>query len=411
MSFQKTFSALFCALLIVGSLPGKVQAVMPLEAYEDAIAALIEAKIIDPGADVRPYSYVNRAEALKLIIRARNDFLPEVVKVSQAMPAMSLFPDVSQAQWYAPYLEVGFKYGLVKGFPDGRFWPSAGVRVSEAVSMLARAFEGQNVSSAAFLSSEDLPNREGEWYSGAVSTVLARGAVMPLSQLRTGAYMTRGELMDMIYRMRVAYGETAPTSGVAQIHVAPIVQAPVAAVQPSTPQHVPPIATVSSPQASTPHASDPVAQQFASTKPFAISIPSLGIQDLTITHPADTSTQKGVLEVLKHGVGHLFGNPGEGGKIMIYGHSSGYPWDLSKFTKIFRTINKTAIGDRVYVTKDGKLHVYEVKEKRTIPAADKTPFEPDDEGEELILYTCWPPDSISHRYLVVAKPVQTIALR
>ena len=96
---------------------------------------------------------------------------------------------------------------------------------------------------------------------------------------------------------------------------------------------------------------------------------------------------------------------------MIYGHSSGYPWDLSKFTKIFRGINEMKVGDRVYVTFSGKLYVYQVSEKKTIPAKDKTTFEPDEHGEQLVLYTCWPPDSITNRYLVYATPVDAVALK
>jgi sortase (surface protein transpeptidase) len=51
------------------------------------------------------------------------------------------------------------------------------------------------------------------------------------------------------------------------------------------------------------------------------------------------------------------------------------------------------------------VHTYVVREKKTVPAADLTSYQNDGEGEELILYTCWPPDSISQRYLVIADPV------
>ncbi len=146
-----------------------------------------------------------------------------------------------------------------------------------------------------------------------------------------------------------------------------------------------------------------------SGKPFAISIPSLGISDLTITHPGDPTTQKGLLAVLGSGVGHLFSYPGGDGKIMIYGHSSGYAWDVSKFTKIFRKINELNAGDRVYVTYKGKLHVYQVTYKQAVPSNDLKYFSGD--GEELILYTCWPPDSIKERFLVHATPVSDVAVK
>ena len=55
--------------------------------------------------------------------------------------------------------------------------------------------------------------------------------------------------------------------------------------------------------------------------------------------------------------------------------------------------------------------MYEVTREQTIAANDTAPFNDDGSGEELILYTCWPVDSVSQRYLVHAIPVETIALR
>jgi len=95
---------------------------------------------------------------------------------------------------------------------------------------------------------------------------------------------------------------------------------------------------------------------------------------------------------------------------MIYGHSSGYPWDVSEYTKVFRKINELTTGERVYVTYEGSLHVYEVSKKQVIDAKDVSPFN-DDGTNELILYTCWPRDGIKQRYLVHATEVETVALR
>ena len=140
-------------------------------------------------------------------------------------------------------------------------------------------------------------------------------------------------------------------------------------------------------------------------------MPSLGIKDLAVNHPQDPFTSQGVLEVLSRGVGHLFSYPGGGGKIMIYGHSSGYPWDVSQYTKIFRRVNELNPGDPIYVTYDGKLYTYEVTYEQAIDANDTSPFNDNGSGEELILYTCWPPDSIAQRYLVHARKIDAVALQ
>jgi LPXTG-site transpeptidase (sortase) family protein len=92
---------------------------------------------------------------------------------------------------------------------------------------------------------------------------------------------------------------------------------------------------------------------------------------------------------------------------MVYGHSSGYSWDVSQYTKIFRRVNELQAGDRVYVSYENRQYVYEVTHQQTIAPHDTTPFS--GQGEELILFTCWPPDSIKTRLLVHAKPVTDIA--
>lgn len=150
--------------------------------------------------------------------------------------------------------------------------------------------------------------------------------------------------------------------------------------------------------------------QFVSKKPFAITMPSLGITDLGIEHPADASSATSLLEPLQRGVGHLFAYPSEGSTVLVYGHSSNYPWDVSGFAKIFRGINKLKVGDRVYVTYGNKFVVYQVTGHETIPAGDLASVGATGDGEELVLYTCWPPDSVSQRYLVRAVPVGIYSL-
>lgn len=138
---------------------------------------------------------------------------------------------------------------------------------------------------------------------------------------------------------------------------------------------------------------------------FTITIPKLGIGPIDVISPEDPFSHNGLLAPLQNGLGHLFGNPGGGGKILIYGHSSSYPWDTSAYTKIFRRINELEPGDEVLIEFGGQQRRYQVTFEETVPAKDMSAYQDDGSGEDLILYTCWPPDSISQRYLVHAKPV------
>ncbi len=366
--------------------------------YGPVVEALQNDGIIDGGPieSLRLSYEINRAEALKVILKSQPKFASSLANAGGALPQISLFSDVDQSAWYARYIELGFRMKLVTGYPDGSFRPNYGVSTEEAAVMLMRAF-GDNTANAPFLSTQDLPNNAGQWYTGAVSMVNSQQGVMAGSRLQLGQNLTRGQLFDMVERVRIAHGYT-PNNTSVEIPTYSVGQGTTSSAQyqgGGTIQVV----------------HDSAALQYASAKQFAISVPSIGITDLTVTHPKDAFTQDGVLAPLQTGVGHLFAYPGEGSKVLIYGHSSGYPWDLSKYTKIFRTINKVAVGARVYVTYKGKLLVYEVTKKQTVLAKDRTAYQPDDKGEELILYTCWPPDSITHRYLIHAVPVETIALK
>ncbi len=352
--------------------------------YQATVDALQRDFVIDKGpiVDLRLAQNINRAETLKVILKAQTKFQSSLGTIAAALPTLSLFPDVDQHAWYAPYVELGFKTKLITGYPDGNFWPQRGVKVEEAAAMIARSFRTGS-GSVPFKTDPDLPNKEGQWYTNSISTIIANHGVMRGRDLHVGEYLTRADLFEMVQKMRIAYNALSPLQTQNSVQSGQLI-------------HV---------------GSDGAALQYASSKPFAITIPSLGITDLTITHPSDPFSQEGIVSILTNGVGHLFSYPGEGSKIMIYGHSSGYPWDISKYTKIFREINKMSIGSRIYVTYKNKIFVYQVNEKKTIPAKDRSLFEPDDSGESLILYTCWPPDSITQRFTVHAIPVETIALK
>ncbi|MFH1444403.1 MAG: sortase [Candidatus Peregrinibacteria bacterium] len=360
--------------------------------YEASFGELKTMGVVQGYADglARPHNPLNRAEALKVILSLDSAGKSRVAWYQGHLPAMPLFWDTDQAQWYAPFVEAAFEKSLITGYPDGSLRPGQYLRVEEAVALLMRTMgEGGGTGGTAELSSY-IENQSQQWYTQAINAAIRRNLIMHRGRLRLGAAITRGQFFDMAYRLSVVRSSrTTAFSGAEPDPVAVVAPAPVTygTVAPITAR------TVTS------------AIPYASEKYFAVSIPSIAISDLTVTHPQDPFSKNGILEPLKYGVGHLFGYPGAGGKIMVYGHSSGYPWDLSQFTKIFRQINRLTVGDRVYVTYAGKLHTYEVTHKQAVDAADTTPFNDNGSGEELILYTCWPPDSISQRYLVHALPV------
>lgn len=360
-------------------------------AYDAAFSYLSEQNIVTGYADgsARPNAPLNRAEALKVVLSLDVGLQERVQYYRTNLPPIPLFWDVEQNAWYAPSVEAAFEKSLITGYPDGSLRPGKLLTTEEAIALLMRSIgEGKTAGESAGLSLY-VENRSSEWFTSSINAAIQKNLIMHSGRLRLGTAITRGQFFDMAYRLHVVQSQkVASFTGVEP-------QAPVAPQARSTPQTV---ATTG-------------AASYASEKYFSVAMPTLGIQDLAVAHPQDPFSRDGILTPLQYGVGHLFGYPGGGGKIMIYGHSSGYPWDYSQFTKVFRQINKLKVGDRVYVTYSGTVYTYEVTFHETVDASDTSPFNDNGTGEELILYTCWPPDSISQRYLVHALPVGQVAAR
>jgi len=395
MPFRRSLTGILLPFFLVALPGGALAASFPDTegtVYEAAFGELREKGVIQGYADglARPEAALNRAEALKVILGLDRATKDRVDWYRQHLPAMPLFWDMDQSQWYAPYVEAAFEKSLLTGFPDGSLRPGQMLRVEEAVVLLMRTIgEGTGIGSDAILSPY-IENQSQQWYTAALNGAIRRNLIMHQGRLRLGTAITRGQFFDMVYRLSVVRDTgVASFSGAEPVLAQAVPPAPVTYVVPAARQTQ----------------TTPSSLPYASEKYFAISIPTIGISDLTITHPQDPFSKEGILEPLKFGVGHLFGYPGAGGKIMVYGHSSGYPWDLSQYTKIFRQINRLNVGDRVYITYSGSLYTYEVTQKQTVDASDTTPFNDHGNGEELILYTCWPPDSVSQRYLVHTLPV------
>ena len=362
--------------------------------YENAYAYLNSNDIVHgyPDGSGRPNVPLNRAEALKVIMTAKSEYKERSEWFKSNMPTLSLFYDVGVSEWFAPYIEAAFEKRIVTGYDDGTFKPGRLVSVEEAVTLLMRSF-GEVGSSVGMESSPYIENNPSQWYTPFINSAIKRNLVERRGKMFLGTAITRGQFFEMVYRMHtiqkqglVAFDDSnyVYVTG-SSLHV----------INASQPVSV----------------STAMNHPYGSEKYFSVTIPSANITDLTVTHPSDPFTKEGLLAPLKQGVGHLLGYPGKGGKIMVYGHSSGYPWDPSEYIRIFRQINELKPGDKVYVTYGGEMHVYEVTFEETVPASDTSRFQDNGSGEELILYTCWPPDSIQQRYLVHAIPVQTVALQ
>lgn len=361
--------------------------------YATAFAYLASKKAVGGNpATARPYDQITRAEALKVLLDLHPKYRNRVDYYRTHASALPLFTDVSRSDWFNPYIEVAYEADLLSGYPNRTFRPGRTITLEEAVALLARAYGFASATSS---------EGKTDWYSSDMTVMTDRNVLYRREPYAVGLNITRGQFFDMVYRLDyvqtrslTAFADAAEPEPVAG---QPVFTRPVASTNGSTTTPTrPPVGT---------SGFNPV----ASRKPFAISIPKLNINDLTVTHPSDALSSAGLLSVLKQGVGHLFAYPGGNGKIMIYGHSSDYAWNVSNYSAIFARINKLQAGDQVFVTFNGRLHTYEVTRQQVIDPNDVRPFT--GAGEELILYTCWPVGSIKSRLIVHAKPIGVTAVQ
>lgn len=143
---------------------------------------------------------------------------------------------------------------------------------------------------------------------------------------------------------------------------------------------------------------------------FGIVIPKIGVNSKVIPN-VDPNIPREFSLALKKGVAHAAGSAlpsDEEGIIFIFGHSTDYPWNVSRYNAIFYQIKDLEIGDEINLFYQGKRYFYKVTEKRIVGAKD-TSFLSNQSGKVLILQTCWPPGTTKERLLIFAKPIATLS--
>ena len=107
------------------------------------------------------------------------------------------------------------------------------------------------------------------------------------------------------------------------------------------------------------------------------------------------------LNILKYGIGHFSGSlfPGEGGTIILAGHNTkGFLYHLPDVKP----------NDKITIKATYGTFTYEVDSTRIIDHSDNDAFPFYKDQEVLMIYTCYPVNTIGHktnRFLVYAKKI------
>lgn len=330
--------------------------------YNEAIETLNDLGIMNGYEDgsFKPDSPITRAEAVKALITL---IKPEGVigDTQENLYADSFFlpfRDVFVDSWAAPYVTLAFQGGIIQGFEDGTFRPNQIVRCAEGLKM---ALEGFSVDTrrVRFVERPLILMNAGDWFARYFGYAYNQNLINRDKFYHPQQWMTRGEFADLLFRLK-----TIRENGWGEF---------------------------------------PESEE-ADSDEYRITIPRLNITNLKVT-PADPFNQKNALGVLNEGLGHYLATPGSGHKMVVFGHSSGYNWDHSPYKYIFTKIDRLQEGDMIYINYREKGYVYQIRQKEVRPATEMAAVMEDYGYEELALYTCWPPNGISKRYVVYAEPV------
>ncbi len=165
-TLRSTLLAVTFAVLPVAVLAITFSDVPSSYPHKEAIEKLSDKGVIggNPDGTFKPRDPVNRAAMLKMLYLAAGK--------SVSVPSKSCFPDVPSDAWYAPYVCDAVSRGHVKGYTDGKFWPSRPVSRSEALKLTIAVLgiAEQNPGASAHLYTDVAA---GDWFSSYVRTALA----------------------------------------------------------------------------------------------------------------------------------------------------------------------------------------------------------------------------------------------
>ena len=139
---------------------------------------------------------------------------------------------------------------------------------------------------------------------------------------------------------------------------------------------------------------------------FSIEIPKIKLVSPVIKN-VDAFNEKEYRKALIKGIAQAKGSalPGQKGTIFLFGHSSDYPWNLTRYNTIFLRLGDLEKNDLVILKKDGKEYRYRVFDKKVV-WPNEVKYLSQNNKTQLILQTCTPIGTAFQRLLVFAEPAK-----
>lgn len=151
--------------------------------------------------------------------------------------------------------------------------------------------------------------------------------------------------------------------------------------------------------------SDQNTQIAEKTTPFNSKNNNLFIPKISVDAPISWNINSNdTLPALEKGVAQYAGTalPGQIGNIFISGHSSYYWWKEGSYKEVFALLDQLQKGDKIYITYEKKVYVYQVTDKKVVKPTDVEVLDQTD-TKTLSLMTCFPVGTNINRLVVTAK--------
>jgi LPXTG-site transpeptidase (sortase) family protein len=150
----------------------------------------------------------------------------------------------------------------------------------------------------------------------------------------------------------------------------------------------------------------PKAEYPYSEKTNTLELPSI---EVSVPVILSESTNTSILaKYLDKGVVYYPGSvlPGQNGQIVVLGHSAPPNWPKTKNDWVFSDLNNLNYDDKIFLYFDHKEYVYYVREKKIIDKGQEIiPISLTNNGNILVLVSCWPPGKDYQRIAIYAELV------
>lgn len=292
-----------------------------------------------PDGSFLPDANITRAEVTALINKLE---LPVVNQNARS------FSDVPSYEWYYDIIHNAVKSGLVSGYEDNTFQPQKNISRFEAISIVSRMVESEEVSSIQlpYSDKDNIPT----WVGDSVKNLYAAGIISTYegNAISGNAPITRAEMVRMLDKMMRFYDFDTDEIVVTKkaTTVAPINAGASAAITCSFPHDI----------------------------LGYLTIESIGIKKYPVKDGAD-------LETIQTAIGHFAETPLWDGNVAFCAHNRDYKYD-------FRNLKKVEKGDKiVYETRFG-TRTYVVNEIEAISETDWDDVLEVNDMNQVTMITC-----------------------